>query len=189
MLKMKNDLVKYNDEELILLISCGKRNRDDVFTEFFRRHSGRIYTYCRCMFQNTDDAKDAFQETFISFYKNIDKLQSPLNICGYLLTIARNLCYNKIRNKKQALPVFEDTMIIDERSNYERNELFQLILSSLDLLDETFRDAFILHEIDGMSYSEISEILNIKKENAKKRVYRAKDKLINILQPYLKELT
>jgi RNA polymerase sigma-70 factor (ECF subfamily) len=51
------------------------------------------------------------------------------------------------------------------------------------------REAFGLREYDGMPYQEIADLLNIKLETAKVRVFRAKQKIREILEPYLNEFS
>ena len=66
--------------------------------------------------------------------------------------------------------------------------MFSLIVQSLQLLDEKQRTAFVLREFEGLPYEEIAKICDTSLSNAKSRVFRAHKKLIEILQPYLKDL-
>ncbi|MFA7627267.1 MAG: sigma factor-like helix-turn-helix DNA-binding protein, partial [Candidatus Kapaibacterium sp.] len=60
---------------------------------------------------------------------------------------------------------------------------------TIELLDEDHREAFVLREYNGLDYSQIAELCNISVVNAKSRVFRARQKIKSILQPYLKELS
>ena len=60
---------------------------------------------------------------------------------------------------------------------------------AMELLPHDMREAFVLREYDGLSYNEISEMLNIKLDTAKVRVFRARQKIKEILEPYLNELS
>jgi RNA polymerase sigma-70 factor (ECF subfamily) len=66
--------------------------------------------------------------------------------------------------------------------------MMQLIAMALELLPADMREAFVLREYQGLSYNEITVVLDIKLETAKVRVFRARQKIKEILQPYLKEL-
>ena len=76
-----------------------------------------------------------------------------------------------------------------ESQNYEQKELLDLITHSLELVDDDFREAFVLREYSGLSYKEIAEVTNITLANAKSRVFRAKQQIKTILKPYLKDLS
>lgn len=137
---------------------------------------------------NIDAAEDIFQETFIRFYKSIEKNVEITNISGYLTVIARNLCYNHKRDTKHTVEVDEKHIIYDQSINIENKELLELIIKSLEVLEQKYRDPFVMREFDGMSYKEIAKKLDITIDNAKTRCLRAKRKIIKILDPYLKDI-
>jgi RNA polymerase sigma-70 factor (ECF subfamily) len=64
-----------------------------------------------------------------------------------------------------------------------------MITRSLDLLDDEYREAFILREYSGLSYKELAEVTGISVANAKSRVFRAKERIKHILKPVLKDLS
>ena len=106
---------------------------------------------------------------------------------SFLIRIARNLCINYKRDKRMTFaPLdFEEE---DSRMNYEDRELLDLISKALELLDFDFREAFILRQYQGLPYSEIAKITGTKTSTAKNRCWRAKEKIKDILQPYMKDI-
>jgi RNA polymerase sigma-70 factor (ECF subfamily) len=184
---MKNDYAKYSDDELVKLMKSGKPVSDYAFTEIYSRYSSKVHVYCRGMLHDSDQAKDVFQDTFVRFYNNVKENNINVNVPGYIMTIARNLCLNSIRNKKYPACLTENVYITDERSNMENKDLFRLMMASLDIIDEKLKEAFVLREIDGLSFNELAETCGITVTNAKRRVYRAREKLLEIMEPYLNE--
>lgn len=63
----------------------------------------------------------------------------------------------------------------------------ELITTALELLPEDYREAFVLREYDGLPYNEIAELTGASLATAKIRVFRAKEKLRKILEPYLRD--
>ena len=179
---------EYSDTELYKMLCEDRRTAEQAFTEIFNRYSSRIYAYCRRFLGDREEALDAFQETFIRFHQSASKEREMTNLPGFLLTIARNLCLNYKRDRKIGVPV-EEARNLFYQDNYESKELLDLITRALDLLEDEYREVFILKEYAGMQYSEIAEILNISPANAKTRAFRAKQKIKEILSPYLKDLT
>jgi RNA polymerase sigma-70 factor (ECF subfamily) len=177
----------YSDRELVFLLRHNKKEGEAAFTELYNRYSSQVHAYCYRVLNNPDIAEDIFQETFIRFYQNVQDNHKDLNVPGFLITIARNLCLNYKRDKKIGVPV-EEAKNLFYQDNYEKKELLDLITRALDLLDDEYREVFILKEYAGMQYTEIAEILNISPVNAKTRVFRAKQKIKEILSPYLKDL-
>ena len=183
---MGHSYKEYKDSKLVKLMKGGKPASDGAFAELYRRYSSMIHTYCNYMMGGNDQAEDIFQETFIRFYKKINEDFKDMNISGYLFKIARNLCYNYNRDRKYTLPIEGDELVTDEKSVYEKNEMMDLIKKAIELLDYKYKEAFIMREVEGLQYKDIAAILDISLSGAKTRVVRAKEKLIEILDPYLK---
>lgn len=185
---MKKQLNSRSDSELILLVSEQKDETSYAFSELYDRHSVTVRNFIHYMIQSGEQSEDIFQETFITFYRRICEGKEIKNVKAYLLSIARNLCLKYYRDKKTTVPFEPEQFFVDERNKYESNELFSLIVKSLPLLEEKQREAFILREFEGMPYNEIAKVCETSLSNAKSRVFRAHKKLIEILQPYLKDL-
>ena len=185
---MFGKLKKYSDNELVQMLGHKKNRADAAFTELYNRYESKVFAYCKYMIGDHDAASDVFQETFVRFYKKIKADEEHRNIGGYLMTIARNLCYNYKRDAKYAVPLELNEHNLNYSENYEDKELYDLLIASLDLLDEKYKEAFILRELDGLSYKEISNLCKISFTGAQSRVLRAKEKIIKILDPYLNDV-
>ena len=110
------------------------------------------------------------------------------NAAGLLVTIARNLCLNHKRRRKDTVPIEDIEPYYGTSPDYEKQELLDMITRSLDLLDHDYREAFVLREYAGYSFGDIAEITGTTTSNAKSRAFRAKQKIKEILLPYLKDL-
>jgi RNA polymerase sigma-70 factor, ECF subfamily len=185
---MSADFSRHTDTELFAAFKLNGKEKDAAFRELFSRYERRVYTFCLRMTGDPDNAADIFQETFTRFYKHTQKDEQILNILAYLLTSARNIFLNTRRNVVQWSPFDDDQQIAEQVPLYERNELMNLISSALDLLDDTYREAFIMRFYEGLSYKEISEITGDSVASLKIRVMRAKDQVRKILSPYISDL-
>lgn len=185
---MKVNYDKYTDAELIALFGGNKEETSGAFKAIYDRYSPVVHAYCVKVLGYDDIAEDVFQDTFIKFYNNCTKETNHFNLQGYLLTIARNLCLNAKRDKKENISVDYLDIFYSEEQTYEQQELLDLINRTLELLDDEHREAFVLREYSGLEYTQIAEVCKITVSNAKSRVFRAKQKIKSILQPYLKEL-
>lgn len=185
---MRKPKEEYSDAELFDLMKGEKKEADWAFAELYARHSPRVFAYCRRFLGNREEAQDVFQETFIRFYNAASKERLMTNVPAFLLRIARNLCFNQKRDEKEATS-FEDYMYVEDDKTNEREELLDLIKMALEVLPDEYKEIFILREYDGMSYNDISEITGQSLANVKVRIFRAKQKVREILEPYLKELS
>ncbi len=185
---MSNKNSKYNDTQLYEMLSGKRSEAEEAFAELYARHSQRVFAYCLRVTGHTEDAQDIFQETFLKFFDSAKEHDSIDNIPGYLLTIARNICINHKRDRKPNF-TFEDFHTWTNESDYERNELLQLLATALELLEREYREAFVLRLYQGLSYPEIAKITGETVSAIKNRVWRAKEKLKEILVPYLEDLS
>jgi RNA polymerase sigma-70 factor (ECF subfamily) len=181
-----------SDAELYARMSDGarysKRERDAAFAEIYRRHSPRIYAYCRRIMGNDAAADDAFQETLVRFFTSADSTRTMTNLPAYLLRIARNVCLNLKRSQHSTIEL-EEYHLATRDAPYENDELAELLAHALELLPIEYREAFVLHEYDGLSYAEIGELVGASADVVKVRAFRARQKLRSILAPYFSDRT
>ncbi len=177
------------DNELVNLLKSSKKDSEMAFKVLYKRYAPIVNAYCMRVLNNKSDAEDIFQETFTRFYENVRPDHSSNNIIGFLIRIARNLCLNHKRNKREYISIEDYELNNQPNQDYEKKELLELITMALNLIDFEYREAFVLREYNDLSYSEIADICNISEINAKSRVFRAKQKIKNILMPYLKDIS
>ncbi|MBU3699634.1 MAG: RNA polymerase sigma factor [Candidatus Kapabacteria bacterium] len=184
---MTREFSEYTDSELFALFRTDKR--EGAFAELYSRLSPNVFAYCMRVLGSRDAAYDIFQEAFMRLYQTSERMAHLDNVRGYTLAICRNLCLNEKKRAGSQNIEFEDTLYNPGISrDAERSEMLQLINMAMELLPHDMREVFVLREYDGLSYNEISAILNIKLDTAKVRVFRARQRIKEILQPYLNEL-
>lgn len=179
----------YSDTDLFTLMqSAEKHVRDAAFKEIYERHSQRIYAYCLHVIGSADEASDLFQESFIRFYNAAFSVTSNSNPAGFLLKIARNLCLNHKRNRKETIPFETEHGGIFPAESYDQKELLELVAGALKYLEFEYREAFVLRMMYDMNYEEVSEITGDSIHAVRNRVFRAKEKIRAILSPYVADL-
>lgn len=185
---MRRHLGEYSDTELFAMLRT--EQREAAFSELYSRLSSNVFSYCMRVLGSRDAAYDVFQETFIRFLQSSDRIENLENVRAYALTICRNLCLNEKKRLSTSLVEFDDTLYNPGVSREaERTEMHKLIAMALELLPADMREIFVLREYDGLPYNEISELLNIKLDTAKVRVFRARQKIKEILEPYMNEFS
>jgi len=184
---MKNDFEQYDDVELFYLMKSGSGSSEQAFKVLYNRYSARIFSYCRKFLGNKEEARDVFQEAFVRFYQSAQEEREMTNVPAFLLKIARNLCVN-IKRKDTSTLTFEDYM----SSSYEKSdndELLNLIRMAMELLPIEYKELFILREYEGLTYNEIVNVTGLPLATVKIRLFRARQKIREILAPYLADLS
>ncbi|MDQ1266274.1 MAG: hypothetical protein QG635_1426, partial [Bacteroidota bacterium] len=163
-----------------------KAEANRAFKEIYGRYAPRIHAYCLRVLSDRQSAEDIFQETFVKFYQKAKEDHSGGSIAGFLITIARNLCLNYKRDNIQMASI-EDFPFLADDYNPDSRETQRLITMAIELLEMEYKEPLVLRLYDGLSYDEIARICEITTENARKRVFRAKQKIKTILEPYFKD--
>ena len=149
----------YIDEELLKRILQGEQ---DAFKELYERSYKPLYAFLLSLTQNSEDAKDLLQDTFIQIYKNCHLYEPPGNPMAWMMKIAKNLFLMKCRKEHASSTIsyeqaeyelgFADLSDVDNRIVLEK--LF-LILSEED------RNLIILHDVGGLKHREIADLLGM----------------------------
>ncbi len=185
---MKQNYPVHTDKDLLNMMTGEKIEADFAFKVMYHKYCPRVHAYCMRILNNREEAEDIFQETFVRFYQKVNTSYKEGSIQGFLITIARNLCLNYKRDKKNTISLEDFHMAVNEEQQHEQKEIFSMIKMAMELIEFDYREPLVLRLYDGLSYEEIGEICNITPENARKRVFRAKQKIKTIIEPNLKEM-
>jgi RNA polymerase sigma-70 factor (ECF subfamily) len=177
-----------SDAELFYMLCKEEKNAEAAFAELYNRYSPRVFAYCRRFLQDKDDAKDVFQETFVRFFQCAKQERKMTNVPAFLLKIARNLCVNYRRRDKKLIPL-DECYGLQSKSGTENEELLGLIKDAIDQLPDEYKEMFILREYEGFSYTDIADITESSLGTVKIRIYRAKQRIRQLLKPVLKEFS
>jgi len=181
------------------VVNFFKHNKEQSFTKAVRPHLERLYRQAYRFTQNQDDAEDLVQELLLRLYeKDIDlsEIEKPAN---WLLRSLYNQFINNYR-KKSRLPIdskdAESESIIDslgheQDSPHKHLESNTTRLQLQDLIGQLNPDqqALIsLHDIEGHSLTELSEIMSLPLGTLKSRLHRARNTLREQLSTNKSEL-
>ena len=185
---MQTNLNKVKDAELYQMLRGDKKNARQAFEELYSRHSQKVYTFCLKYLNDTILAEDIFQESFTRLYTSSQSGAVIGSVAGFLITVAKNLCYNEANRKKESVtfPEEYDAGYLD--TSLENKELSNIIQLAIDTLPDNLKEVIILRENLDMSYTEIAEVMNISLSSVRVNIYRAKEKLRQILTPYLNDI-
>ena len=171
---------------LIQVVAAFRDGNRDAFRMLYDKFELPIYRFCKHLVGDEELARDAFQETFIKMYQHHRELQSD-NIQSWLFSIARRVSLNLLRARRKEHEAFDEM----HHAEYEPPEsdfaLREHLERALQLLPLTLREALILRDIEGHSYTEIATIVGIDLSLAKVRVYRARLMMRRILSPIVME--
>lgn len=155
-----------------------------LFELLIRRHNQGLYRLARSIVKDDHEARDVLQEAYIRAFTRLDSFRGPEGFRTWLYVITRNQALLSIRgNREQTSEPGSIERIINNTSGdvmrnpevtLEQERLGKVLESAIERLPEGFRAVFVLRVIQGMSIRDTSEVLHLKEETVKTRLFRAR---------------
>ena len=183
-------------EEEYALVQRIQSGDSDAFAVLMDEYQKQVYHLALRTVGNPEDAADMTQEAFLRAYRAIGSFRGDSKLSVWLYRLTQNVCIDFLRSKgrkptvsltveneadeAQELDVADDRF--DPEEQYQRKALRDAVRRGLMALPEEYREILILREINGLSYAEIGERLQLEEGTVKSRLFRARKKLCEFLQ-------
>jgi RNA polymerase sigma-70 factor, ECF subfamily len=180
-----------DDIKLLEAIRGGNVGAEEAFRTVYRKYSPRVYSYCRRMLSYHKGAypDDVLQQVFISFFKAVRRGLTIDNTGAFIMTIARNLCYNELsRTRTSDVSVDDIDIASAEQPSYANKELLTLIYEAANRLPDIDKEIILLREQLGYSFDEIGSIVGMSSAAVRQRAHRARLQLKEMLAPYIEDI-
>jgi RNA polymerase sigma-70 factor (ECF subfamily) len=171
------------------LVDAARRGDVPAFNHLVLRYQRVAYNVAFRILGQADAAEDATQEAFLSAYQSIGTLRTN-SFRSWLLRIVTNKCLDQLRAKKcrptldlDALPVESGylSFLADPAESphqaAERQALAQVLQAAIGTLPPDQRAVVVLADVQGLSYRETAEVLDISLGTVKSRLSRARARL------------
>jgi len=184
--------VRDSDWELVQRARGGSR---EAFRALVERYQRKVAALALGMLRSRDDALDIVQETFTKAYQNLDRFKGDSGFYTWVYRIAFNLCVDhQRRESKEAqvslepdergeVPALAAALDADEPFDRARDaEIARRLRAAMEELTPDHRAVILLREVEGLSYAEISEVLDCPKGTVMSRLHYARRQLQARLQ-------
>jgi RNA polymerase sigma factor (sigma-70 family) len=160
-----------------------------------QQYKNKIYSYSLFMLKDKMDADDVTQEVMIRIWQNVDKF-NLLAAKTWIMKTTNNLCIDYLRKRQAAFgknysitEEFEDShgSELTEHNPYLTTHIKMMVSKvkdAISALPENLRSVFVLYEIQGLKYKEISQALDLPINSVKVYLLRARKKLQEELKQY-----
>ena len=194
-------MIAVSNADASLILRC-QANDAAAFNEIVARYKNKVYNYvCRTVGPGPD-AEDLTQETFVRAYLNIKSFQSRASLNTWLYRIATNICIDHLRKNRRAMSSTVSLQREDSESEEEtemdlpdsrydpeallmNKELGSQITAALLQLPEKLRTVVLLHDIEGLAYEEIMQIVDCPLGTVKSRLFNARMALRKKISEYM----
>jgi len=168
--------------------------KDDMvsFNTLVNRYKNRLFNVLVKMLDSSEAAEDILQETFLRVHLHKMSFDFRFAVSTWIYTIALNLARNELRRRKRVqffdIEDFSNRLQAPEEKVDNSSKLRAVLDKAVKKLPQKYRQAFVLRDMDQLSYEEIAQILSVPLGTVKSRVNRARNMLRNMLKPNMEEL-
>jgi RNA polymerase sigma-70 factor, ECF subfamily len=177
------------DRELIVRAQNGDGK---AFRMLVERHQRRAYTIALGLVRDPNDAHEIVQEAFLRVYRGLHSFQGGSSFFTWLYRIVTNLAIDLIRKPGRKDAELVDGQKLDEETEFplvsridgadpinvlRRREIASRIQAALDALPPYHRGVILMREVEGMSYEEMAQAMNVSKGTIMSRLFHARQKL------------
>jgi len=167
----------------------------EAFAFLVDKYQSMVFTLALRISKNREEAEEISQDTFIKAYQSLKSFQGKAKFSSWLYRIVYNTGISHLRKQDQGRIYLDETDIpetlyTDSKRNHEslsRTEREKYLELALDSLKEDERMFIILYYYEERDLNEIAQIAGITKTNTKVKLFRARKKMLLVLEGYLKE--
>jgi len=166
----------------------------ESFSLIVEKYRNMTFRYVYARFNNYDEAMDITQDIFIMALEALKNFRKESKFSTWFYSIMVNYCknYRKKSRRYNTVPISGtvddleyELQIPDGRAGPEENVIMndsmRIVKNEIYNLPDDYREVLVLRDIEGMSYSDISEMIGIKLSNVKVRIHRGRELLKNRL--------
>lgn len=165
-----------------------------AFNRLMAQHENRMYAVALRMCANREDAQDCLQEAMLRVYRAIGSFKGQSTFSTWVYRITMNTCLDELRRKKNRQNTSLDNLVdmgwspTDGGAGPEKqalmHEMREKMHGAIRELPDDMRAAVVLRDIQGFSYDEIAQMLEINVGTIKSRISRGREKLREKLKEY-----
>jgi len=184
-----------------ILVAKSQKGDAQAFELLIKKYQRRIFHLIYRITQDPAVVESLAQDVFLKAYRSISSFRGSSRFYTWLYRIAVNTSLSYLKreavaeNREKRVDVDLDTSnlavdsmkIEDPEEILMRKEFVRHLVSSLRRLPEELRTAVILREFTGLNYEEIAEVMEIPLGTVRSRIFRARSRLREMLEPYVYE--
>ncbi len=187
-----------DEQQLVERLKAGDEN---AFKSIVDSWQDMVYNTALGIVQNEADAEDIVQEVFVQVYQSISSFKgdSKFSTWLYRITITKSLDHERKKKRKKRF-AFVQSLFGEENEvlvrlpdfNHpgialDKKEDAKILFKAIRQLPENQKIAFTLHKIEGLSYQEVSEVMQNTVSSVESLMHRAKTNLRTALEDYFKK--
>lgn len=176
-----------------ILVRHAQHGAEHAFRQLVQRYNERIFNVCFRIVGNHQDAEEAAMDAFMACFQGLANFEGRSRFSTWLYQIARRCAYKKLRKCPpecepiDELEISEDRLAAQPDKNLQEHEIRERVERAMAALPDHLKEIVIFYFLEGLSYREISEILECSIGTVASRINAARQLLQRKIQPYIEE--
>ena len=166
------------------LLDRHARGDEAAFAELFRRFAGMVYNLTWRMSGDHEDARDLSQEVFFRIFRHLRGFAGRSSLTTWVYRVTINTCRSRLGRRRLPIDPWGEERAAatpDPAPSPERVALSRVAASRLEeallRLPESFREAVVLRDVEGLAYEEIASVLDVPVGTVRSRIARGRAEL------------
>ncbi len=170
------------DDDAMLIEACLRGDRH-AFDKLVDRYEGPLFSAAYRITGSVEDAMDATQNAFVNAYEKLHTFDPSYRFFSWIYRIAVNQSLNLIGRRRDQTAVDDNAPTAEPNPSevFESTEMRGQLKRALSELEPHYRTVIVLKHLEGFSYREIAELLEIPEKTVKSRLFTARQRLRVIL--------
>lgn len=181
-----------------ILVDLLKQGDESAFKTIVETWQDMVFNTALGIVQNAEDAEDIAQEVFVQVYQSIGSFKgdSKFSTWVYRITVTKSLDNERRKKRKKRFAfvksIFgEESQVVVHPPDFnhpgvalDKKEDAAALFRAIRILPDNQRTAFTLHKVEGLSYQEVSEVMQTTVSSVESLIHRAKNNLRKRLEEY-----
>jgi RNA polymerase sigma-70 factor (ECF subfamily) len=185
-------------------VARAREGDQEAFRVLVERYQGRAHRLALRVLRDEEQARDAVQDAFLKVHSNLGRFENRSSFYTWLYRLVMNVCLDAKRRDRssrfvdtpelgdleriathESMPASEQHFRVHEEAPDDalgRSELRAAVARAITALPDAARETLILREVEGLSYSEIAEALDIPKGTVMSRLHYARRRVQELLR-------
>ena len=182
----------YSDPRILDLVERHRYGDVDAFEEIYERYEAMVFNLAWRLCGDPTEAQDLAQEAFLRVYRHLERFQGRSSLKTWIYRVALNTCRSSLGRKKwRSVPLAEEEgaeglVLVDTRRTPEERAVAtsagEQVLESLALIPRKFREAVVLRDLEGLTYTEMADVLGVRIGTVRSRIARGRKRLRDLME-------
>ena len=176
------DILEVSDADLLRKAS---RGAEQAYRELVERHAPRLYRVALSLIGHAADAEDALQETFAGAFRHAGRYEGRASVKTWLTQILVRQAARRHRDRGRKTVGLGN--VASSRPGEGSADARMDVDAAVQALSADHREVIVLREMQGLTYEEIAEALDVPRGTVESRLFRARQELKSRLKDYLRD--